>query len=65
MSSGGVRPSTSRVTDVTIGIIMIASTKPAVNGVPLKLPLSFWKIGIQPRYWFISCCQPSDTGAST
>ena len=38
---------------------------PAMNGVPLKLPLEFWKIGIQPRYWFMSSCQPTAVGAST
>ncbi len=62
MRSGGVRASTSRVTDVMIGIIMIASTKPAMKGVPRKLPDVFSKIGIQPRYWLSSCCHSSAVG---
>ena len=65
MRSGGVRLRTSRVTEVTIGIIMIARTKPAMNGVPRKFPDVFWKSGIQPRYWLSNCCQTSAVGFRT
>ncbi|MDP5096978.1 MAG: hypothetical protein NWP90_04735, partial [Flavobacterium sp.] len=45
ISSGGVRLRTSAVTDVTIGIIMIANTTPAMKGVPVKFPDSLANIG--------------------
>jgi len=59
INSGGVRPRTSRETDVMIGIIMIAKTKPAINGVPLKLPESFWTIGLHQRYLLSKNCHCS------
>ena len=61
MRSGGVRPSTSRVTDVTIGIIMMARTTPAVKGLPMKFPL-LSNSGIQPRYLLRSVAHSVDVG---
>ncbi len=54
MVSRGVCSSTSRDTAETTGMIMMASTRPAISRLlpywPASVAVRLWKIGIQPKY---------------
>ena len=44
---------------MTIGIIMMASTRPAINGERSKIGVGTSKNGIKPKYLFINFAQYS------
>ena len=62
MRSNGVCEKTSRATEVTIGIIMMASTTPATNGERVKTGVETSKSGIQLKYLCNSFAQYSALG---
>ena len=63
--SNGVWENISLATEVTIGMIMMASTRPATNGERSKNGSLTSKKGIQPKYLCSSFAQYIAIGIST